>query len=137
MLVSDDQQLIEGLGLVVEEAVVEEGALSAPGGELLDRLHLVHAFAGMAQLDPAREVVASRLRGPLDTQGELSGLGSLLVGAGEVADEDLGEINPAVDAAGLQAVEPRPGSALKHERAVLHGNSLVAVRYVDGRGVIN
>ena len=32
----------------------------------------------------------------MDAQGELSGLGSPLVGAGEVADEGLGEINLAV-----------------------------------------
>ena len=65
------------------------------------------------------------------------GLGGPLVSAGEVADEDLSEINPAVDAAGLQAVEPRPGSALKHERDVFHGNALVAVCYVDGRVVVD
>ena len=65
------------------------------------------------------------------------GAWGLLVSAGEVADEDLSEINPAVDAAGLQAVEPRPGSALKHERDVLHGNALVAVCYTDGRGVVD
>ena len=43
MLVGDDQQLIKGLGLVVEESVLEEGALSAPSGEVFDGLHLVHA----------------------------------------------------------------------------------------------
>ena len=75
--------------------------------------------------------------GALYAQGELSGLGSPLVGAGEVADEDLGEINPAVDAAGLQAVQPCPGSALKHERDVFHGNAFVAVCYIDGRGVVD
>jgi len=57
VLVGDDQQLIEGLGLIAEEAVLEEGALSAPGSEVLDRLHLVHALAGIAQLGPAREVL--------------------------------------------------------------------------------
>ena len=114
MLVGDDQQLVEGLGLVAEESMLEEGALSAPDGEVLDRLHLVHALAGIAQLGPAREVVASRFARPLDAQGELPGLGRLLVRAGEVVDEDLSEINPAVNAAGLQAVEPRLGSALKH-----------------------
>ena len=45
----------------------------------------------------------------------------MLVRAGEVADESFSEINPAVDAAGLQAVQPRPGHALEHERNVLHG----------------
>ena len=48
VLVGDDQQLIKGLGLVAEEAMLEEGALSAPGSEVLDCLHLVHAFAGVA-----------------------------------------------------------------------------------------
>ena len=65
------------------------------------------------------------------------GLGSPLVGAGEVADEYFSEINPVVDAAGLQAVEPRPSNALKHERDILHGNALVAVRYADGCGVVD
>ena len=55
--------------------MLEEGAFSAPGCEVLDGLHLVHALAGVAQLRPAREVVASRFAGPLDAQGELPGLG--------------------------------------------------------------
>ena len=59
MLVGDDQQLIERRRLVAEESMLEEGALSAPGSKVLDGLHLVHAFAGIAQLGPAREVVAS------------------------------------------------------------------------------
>ena len=38
---------------------LRRGALSAPGSEVLDGLHLVHALAGVAQLGLAREVVAS------------------------------------------------------------------------------
>ena len=38
MLVGNDQQLIKGLGLVAEELMLEEGALSAPDSEVLDRL---------------------------------------------------------------------------------------------------
>ena len=117
--------------------MLEEGAFSAPGGEVLDCLHLVHAFARVAQLGLAREIVASRFAGPFDAQGELSGLGRPLVCAGEVADEGFSEINPAVDAEGLQAVKPRPGCALKHERDVLHNNALVAVCYADVRGVVD
>ena len=59
ILVCCDQQLVEGLQLVAEELVLEEGAFSAPGSKVLHSLHLVHAFAGIAQLGPAREVVAS------------------------------------------------------------------------------
>ena len=59
MLVSNDQQLVKRLELVAEESMLEEGALSAPGSKVLDCLHLVHAFAGIVQLGPAREVVAS------------------------------------------------------------------------------
>ena len=76
--------------------MLEEGALSAPGGELFDGLNLVHPLAGVVELGPSREVVASRLGGALYAQGELSGLGSPLVGAGEVADEGFCEIEPAV-----------------------------------------
>ena len=61
----------------------------------------------------------------------------MLVRAREVADEGLGEVDPAVDAAGLQAVQPCPGRALEHEWNIPYGNSLVAVRYINGRGVIN
>ena len=132
-----DQQLVEGLRLVVEELVLEEGAFSAPGSEVLDSLHLVHALAGVPKLGPAREVVASRLVGALHAQGELARLGRPLLRAREVADEGFGEVDPAVDAAGLQAVQPCPGRALEHEWNVLHGNSLVAVCYVDVRGVVN
>ena len=80
--------------------MLEEGAFSAPGGEVLDSLHLLHALAGVAQLCLACEVVTSRFAGPLDTQGELPGLGRPLVCAGEVADEGVGEVDPTVDAAG-------------------------------------
>ena len=97
----------------------------------------MHAFARVAELGPAREVVASRLVGALYAQGELARFGRPLVRAGEVADEDFSEIYPAIDAAGLQAVQPCPGRALEHERNVLHSNTLVAVCYVDGRGVVD
>ena len=115
VLVRCDQQLIEGPRLVVEELVLEEGAFSAPGSKVLDSLHLVHALAGVPEFAPAREVVASRLVRALHAQGELARLGRSLVHAREVADKSLGEVDPAVDAAGLQTVQPRPGRALEHE----------------------
>ena len=58
VLVRYDQQLVEGFWLVAEELVLEEGAFSAPGCEVLDGLHLVHALAGVPKLAPACEVVA-------------------------------------------------------------------------------
>ena len=137
VLVRYDQQLVKGFWLVAKELVLEEGAFSAPGCEVLDGLHLVHALARVTQLGPAREVVASRLIGALDTQGELAGLGRPLVRAGEVADECFCEVNLVVDASGLQAVQPCPGCALEHERDVLHGDTLVAVCYVDDGGIVN
>ena len=100
-------------------------------------MHLVHPFAGVAQLGPVREVVASRFAGPLDAQGELSGLGRPLVCAGEVADEDFGEVYLAVDDVGLEAVQPGPGRAMEHERNILHGNALVAVCDVDSCGIVD
>ena len=81
MLVSDDQQFVESRRLIAEKPVLEEGAFSAPDGEVLDGRHLVHTLTGVAQLGPAREIVASRFAGPLDAQGELSGLRRLLVHA--------------------------------------------------------
>ena len=90
ILVCYDQQLVEGLWLVAEEPVLEEGAFSAPGGEVLDSLHLVHALARVPKLGPAREVVANGLVGALHAQGELARLGRSLVRAREVADEGLG-----------------------------------------------
>ena len=66
VLVRYDQQLVEGFWLVTEELVLEEGAFSAPGCEVLDGLHLVHALAGVLELSPTREVVASRLIRTLD-----------------------------------------------------------------------
>ena len=58
VLVCYDQQLVEGSRLVAEESVLEEGALSAPGSEVLYGLNLVHPLAGVAELGPMREVVA-------------------------------------------------------------------------------
>ena len=83
-------------------------------GEVLDSLHLVHALAGVPKLAPSREVVACRLVLALHAQGELSWLGRPLVRAGEVAYESFGEVDPTVDAAGLQTVQPCPGRALEH-----------------------
>ena len=78
ILVCYDQQLVEGFRLIVEEPVLEEGAFSAPGSELLDSLHLVHALVGVPEFAPAREVVASRLVRALHAQGELARLGGRL-----------------------------------------------------------
>ena len=97
----------------------------------------MHPFAGVAQLPPARQLVTGGLSRALDAHGELAGLGRPLVGAGEVADECFSEINPAVDAAGLQAVQPSSGRALEHERNVLHGNALVTVCDADGCRVVD
>ena len=81
--------------------MLEEGAFSAPGCEVLDGLHLVHALAGVPELSPMREVVASQLVRTLHAQGELTRLGRTLVRAGEVADKRFSEVDLAVDAAGL------------------------------------
>ena len=59
VLICYDQQLVEGFWLVAKKLVLEEGALSASCSELLNGLHLVHALAGVAELGPVREVVAS------------------------------------------------------------------------------
>ena len=81
--------------------MLEEGAFSALGCEVLDGLHLVHALTGVPKLGPMREVIASRLVGALHAQGELTGLGRTLVRAGEVADERFSEVDLAIDAAGI------------------------------------
>ena len=58
--------------------MLEEGAFSAPGGEVLYSLNVVHPFARIAELGPTREVVASLFARPLDAQGKLAGLGGRL-----------------------------------------------------------
>ena len=73
----------------------------------------------------------------MNAQRELARLGRSLVGAGEVADEYFGEIYPAVDVVGLEAVQPGACRALKHERDVLHGNVPVAVCYADRGRVVD
>ena len=75
VLVCYDQQFVECSWLVAEELVLEQGALSAPGCEVLYGLHLVHPFAGVAQLGPSRQVVAGGLGGTLDAQRKLARLG--------------------------------------------------------------
>ena len=87
ILVGYEQQLVEGCRLVAEESVLEVDALSAPGSEVFDGL--VHSLAGVVELGPSREVVAGRLIGPLDAEGELARLGKPLVGAGEVANASV------------------------------------------------
>ena len=73
----------------------------------------------------------------MDTQGELSGLGCLLVGAGEVADEGFREVEPAVDVVRLEAVEPGARHALEHQGNIFHGSTPVAVCYANRRGVVD
>ena len=57
------------------------------------------------------------------------------VGAGEVADKDVGEVQPAINAVGFEVVRPCPDHALEHERNILHDNTLVVVWYADCRGI--
>ena len=59
VLVCYDQQFVEGRRFIAEKLVLEEGALSASRSEVLNSLHLVHALTRVAELGPAREVVAS------------------------------------------------------------------------------
>src|SRR4051812_2785134 len=84
-----DQQLVQGIRLVAQTLVLEQSALSTPDGEVLDGLHLMYPFAGVAQLGPAHQVVLGGLGRPLNACGELAWLGGPLVGAGEIADEDV------------------------------------------------
>ena len=70
--------------LVAKELVLEEGAFSAPGCEVLDGLHLVHALTGVPKLGPTCEVITGLLVVALHAQGELTRLGRTLVRAGEV-----------------------------------------------------
>ena len=109
----------------------------APGGEVFYSLNLVHPFTGVAELGPTREAVAGQFIGPLYAQGELSGLGSPFVGAGEVAYEGFGEVQPAVDAVRLEAVEPGARRALEHQGDIFHGNASIAIRYANGGGVVD
>ena len=67
VLVRYDQQLVEGFWLVAKELVLEEGAFSAPGCEVLDGLHLVPALTGVPKPGPAPEVIASRPVGTIVT----------------------------------------------------------------------
>ena len=78
MLVRDDQQLVERGRLVAEESMLEEGALSAPGGEVFDGLNLVHPLAGVAELGPTREVVRVESVGPCMHKESCLGLGARL-----------------------------------------------------------
>ena len=83
------------------------------------------------------QVVASAFGRALDAQRELAWLGRPLVSAGEVADEDFGEVYPAVDTVGLEAIQPSARCSLKHEGDILHGNTLVAVCYVNCDGLVD
>ena len=58
-LLCDEPTTLDELLVIAEESVLEEGALSAPGGEVFYGLNLVHPLAGVAELGPTREVVAS------------------------------------------------------------------------------
>ena len=67
--------------------MLEEGAVSAPADEVLDRLDFMDALAAVPELGPACEVLATGLRRPLHAHGELARVVGSLVGPREVADE--------------------------------------------------
>ena len=51
--------------------------------------------------------------------------------------ESFCEVEPAVDAVGLEAVEPGACRALEHQGDILHGNASIAIRYANGGGVVD
>ena len=74
--------------------------------------------------------------GPVHT-GRAPGLGGPLVGAGEVADEGFREVEPAVDAVRLEAVELGARRALEYQGDIFYSNTPVAVCYANRRGVVD
>ena len=81
----------------------------APTNEVLDGLDLVDALVAVLELGLACEVLTTGLRQPLYALGELAGTTGSLVGASEVAYEGLLEVDPHVDAAHRQTVQPGAG----------------------------
>ena len=79
--------------------MLEEGAVSAPTDEILDRLDFMDALAAVSELGPACEVLAAGRRRPLNAYGELAGVTGLSVRPRDVADKCFLEIDPCVDAA--------------------------------------
>ena len=114
----------------------EEGAISAPVDEVLDRLDFVDALAAVPELGLAREVLSASFRRPLYAHGELAGTAWSLVGPAKVPYEGLFEVDPRVDAAHRQTVQPGAGQPLEHERRVAHGEPVVAACDADGGGVV-
>ena len=111
--------------LGAQEVVLEEGAVSAPADEVLDGLDFVDALAAVPELGPACEVLAAGLRRSLHAHGELARAGGSLVGPREVADKRFLEIDPCVDAAHRQAVQPSASRSLEHERCIAHGETTI------------
>src|SRR5215212_3623461 len=124
VLVCDGHQGSHRLGVAAVQLVPQHGVGPAAGHEEADCLDLVYALAGVAHFAPARQVYTVRLVRALLAHLELLGATRPAVGAGEVADEGLLEVEPAVDAAGWQVVEPCAGGAKQHEGGVAHGPAL-------------
>src|SRR6266480_6489920 len=81
-------------------------------------LHLLDALAAVAHVAPPSQVFPVGLVLSLPTYHQLVRPIRSLVGAGEVVDEGILEIQPTVDASLRQVVQPDSCRAFKHDRYI-------------------
>ena len=94
--------------------------------EVLDGQHFRHVLALVSKLRRALDVSVVRLVLILDAESQEPSRRRSNVRAGEVAHEGGLEVDPGVDAVGLQAVQPSLSRTLQHERDIANRDALVA-----------
>ena len=117
-------------------ACLQEGAIPATSREVLNGFDLVDALVVVLELGPTREVLTAGFSRPLHAHGELAGANGSLVCPREVADKGFLEVDPCVDAANWQTIQPRASRPLEHERCVAHGETTIGTGDANGRGVV-
>ena len=114
----------------------EHGAVSAPLGKPRYGLRLHNSFTGIANCTPPGQVIPVSFIIPLLAHRKLLRTIRSLVCAGEVANKCFFKVQPAINTALSQVVQPNPGWPLQHLRDVPHRPSAVSSRDMHCRHII-
>ena len=104
----------------------KHAAVTAALGEPRDGLLIYHTFTGIAHLAPSCQVLSVGFILPLLAICQLLRAVWPRISAGEVGDESLGKIEPAIDGILRQVIQPEPRRTFQHLRYVPHSLATVS-----------
>ena len=103
----------------------EHAAMSTSLRKPSNGLRLHNTLARVAKVTPSCQIIPICFIEPLLAHGQLLGPVWPLVGAGEVADESIFKIEPAIYAVLGQVIEPDPCWTLQHLRYIPHSPTAI------------